>query len=38
MSKYVIYKLENQGEECWHWRLEDDQGVVVAESYAIASP
>ncbi len=32
MSKYVIYKLENQGEECWHWRLEDDQGVVVAES------
>ncbi len=31
-NMYLIYKSEDQGEECLRWRLEDDEGTVIAES------
>ncbi len=32
MSEYQINKLEGQGEQCWHWRLRDNDGEVIAHS------
>lgn len=29
---YLIYKSEDQGEECWRWQLKDDKETVIANS------
>lgn len=32
MPKYQIYKSENQGEQCWHWRFIGNGGEIIANS------
>ncbi len=31
MSKFHIYKGKDQGDECWRWRLRDNNGENIAD-------
>lgn len=32
MPKYEIFKSKGEGEQCWRWRLMDDNGKVIVRS------
>ena len=32
MSKFQIYKGKDQGDQCWRWRLKDDNHEIIAHS------